>query len=56
MISKLQDMTGIDERSERKQCRSDNNPEIIIAGHVVNNHMTVIKPIDGALPKEYFIL
>lgn len=56
MISKLQDISGIEECSERKQCRSDNNPEIIIAGHVVNNHMTVIKLIDGALPKEYFIL
>ncbi len=52
--SKLLDMSGIDENSERKQCRSDNKPDFIIAGHMVNNHLTVID-IDGALPKEYII-
>jgi hypothetical protein len=30
--SKLLDMSGIDESSERKQCRSDNNPELLLLG------------------------
>ncbi len=55
LISKLLDMSGIDERRERKHCRSGDNPEIIIAGGTVKNRTTVII-IDGALPKEYFVL
>ncbi len=35
-------MSGIDERSERKQCRSGDKPEFITAGHMMKNHMTVI--------------
>jgi hypothetical protein len=48
-------MSGIEERSERKQCRSGNRPDFIIAGQMVKSHLTVIK-FDGALPKEYLKL
>lgn len=42
LISRLPDMSGIEERGERKQCRSNNKPEFIIAGGMVKSHTTVI--------------
>jgi hypothetical protein len=31
-MSKLLDMSGIEERSERKRCRSGNKPDLLLLG------------------------